>query len=663
VTVLGPTNSNWKHGKRSEEDILNEQQKIRERLLQAAGIYQGADRILTGERLQVALANEWNAPSAWTDGTTIFFNTVHITTVDSESIPRMHGMNFHELAHVLYSPRKGTSLMFWIMDNGYKRAANILEDQRIETLLTTRYPSTAPWLQTAVLRWVLENGVSGHGYMWVRGRKYLDGRVRGALRAAFVRKDLLAEIDSIIDAYRVLAFPTDYEAAKPLIERFAEILIEVAPPRDEDGPGGCGGRPGEIDKGRPKGPTEQKQTRDKAKDGEPEQEPQPKGKGKGDDAESDESESGKGKGEEEGDESDESGSGDGEGEDGDESSESGAGDEGDDEGDSSSESGSDEGDEGGEGQSEGGQSQSEDPNGNAAGNGAGSSENILKDIAEEVLSEILNSDTVKEDIRQTQRTMRGITGSDILERAKWDPQEPNVEFGTLFGELFRTLSRLLQAADPGWQDRQAAGRINVDRFTREGDYSTAFDVWDDGVHEASSMEVVIAVDESGSMGGVKAQAISSMWVLKRALDKIGASTTVLTFDDSSRILYHRSEKATTEVRWSFHGGGTNPVEAFSQAARIFAGSDKAQKVMIVFTDGEWYAEVDEDGVTADEYIARLNTAGVITALGFINSGGWDNYGSGKDHGVQIHRTVTVSDLVPFVSGIVTESIKRTMRRR
>jgi hypothetical protein len=655
-------NSHWKAGKQSEEEILTKQQQIRERLLSVTGIYQGADRILTGERLQVCLQDAPGSPAAWTDGTTIFFNTSVIESVDANSIPRMHGMNFHELAHVLYSPRKGTSLVFWIMDNGYKRAANVLEDQRIETLLTTRYPSTSPWLQATVLRWVLVGGVTDTGYLWVRGRKYLDGRVRGALRAAFARQDLLPEVDAIVDEYRTLAFPADYEKAKPLIERYAEILREVNPPQNEDGPSGCEGRPVDIDKGRPKGQTEQKQTRDKAKDGEDEVEPQPKPESKDEDA--DEADESEGQGDEQGDESDEGDESEGQGQGDAEGDEAGEAGEPSDSGESDSESGK--GEQSGKGQK--GQSESADandaePSGNAAGNGAGSKENILRNICEDVLDEILNSDVVKEDIRQTQRTLRGLTGSDILERASWTPQEPNVEFGLKFGELFRSLSRLLQQADPGWHDRQASGRINVDRFTREKDYGSAFDTWDDGVHEASSLEVVIAVDESGSMNSVRNQSISAMWVLKRALDKIGASATVLTFDDSSRILYHRTERATTDVRYSFHAGGTNPVDAFSQAARIFAGSDKAQKVLIVFTDGEWYADSDEDGVSSEEYIARLNSAGVITALGFIKSGGYGNYGSNNSHGVQMHQSVTVDDLVPFVSGIVTESIRRTMRRR
>lgn len=657
-----------KHAAKSEAKILSAKQKQRDRLQSLANNYQGADRILTGESLHVKITEDEAGPAvAWTDGTTIWINGALITAVDYQSIERMNGINFHELSHVLYTPRRGTSLVQWILDNAYHSAFNILEDQRIETLLTTRYPSSVPWLTTAIARWVLAGDSADTGYLFVRGRKFLSGRLRGALRATFVRQDLLAEVDQIVDEYRLLAFPGDYEDSKPLIERFAAILREVTP--TGQGTGGNGEiacphshdtRPIQVlTSGRPKGPTEQKVTRDQVRSAEPEEkpeekpEPTPEEKPETDESDSEKSE----------DKGDEPDFGDDDLDDEfDIDEEFGFGDL-DDEGDKGDDEGSSPIKGTGQGQSGDKPGEPSDSPSNAAGNEAGSLENILTDIAKEVLAEVLDNDEVREDIRRMQRQLRGNGGSDILDKSTWEAQPPLAEFGQQFGKLFRILDRLRQSADPGWQDRQTNGRINAERWNREADITSAFDLWDEGVHDVTSMEVVLMVDESGSMSSCINQAVSAMWVIKRALDKVDASTTVITFDDQSRTLYHRTEKATTDVRYSFHGGGTNPVDGFAQAARIFQRTEKVQKVLICFTDGEWYQSTDEEGVSTDEYIKRLNEAGVITALGFIKSGGYGSHRGGNSHGVQIHKTVTPDGLIPFVQGIVTESIKRTIGRR
>lgn len=635
--------------------ILTAEQKHAERLQGLAGVYQTTDRILTGEGLTVAV-EEWagQGVAAWTDGSKITINSDEISKVDADNIERMHGVNFHELAHILYTPRKGTTLLGWVVDNNMIGAFNILEDQRIETLLTARYPSTVPWISAAIARWVLQ-GDSGHtGYLFVRGRKYLDGRLRGALRASFIEPSLLPSIDQIIDEYRLLVFPNDYDQARDLITRFKVILdaVNASPNFPTSGgagtcPNGHGERPTEVlTNGRQRSVTEQRVARDRADDGKPEVEPTPS-----QDSESDDSENTAGMLDQPDDSSEQDDNG---------APTSGpSSDEADDDAQGNPGPASSSAGEGDPAESDGVES-----HGRAAGNGDGVDLDYVKAIAEQVLAEIRDSEEVRKDISRTQRQVLGAGGSDLINRSSWTPYSPMSEYSTLFGTLRRSLERLVRKADPGWETRNSTGRVNVQRWAAEKNIDTAFDLWDEGVHDAVDMEVVIMLDESGSMNNVSMQASNAMWVVKRALDHINASTTVISFDSNSRVLYHRNDKADARVRYSFTGGGTCPSEGLAQAARIFGRTKKTQKILIVFTDGEWEPRRAEDGLYSEEYIERFNKAGVTTALGYIADPQWmdQHVGSQRinNHGCRIASTVSGEGLVRFISTIVTETISKRL---
>ena len=645
MTVLAPTT------------LLTTDQRHAERLNAVASIYQGTDRILTGERLTFDVEDYPGAPAAWTDGNRIHINAAEVTAVDFDAIERLHGLNFHELAHVLYTPRRNTGLTSWVVDNYLTRSFNMLEDQRIETLLTTGYPSTVPWLTAAIARWVVGDPQAGlSGYLLVRGRRYLPGDLRGAFRASFIRPDLLPEVDRIVDAYRHLVFPNDYDAAKPLIEDFDKVIEAVnaslpQPPTGGQGgtqcPFGHGSRPTEtLNTGRPKGPAEQRSTLDRADDGEPEQAPEPNEPGAEPQDSEEESEKNDG--------TPQPGNpGDGEP---DQS--------GDESGGTPSERGSGNIPTGKASNSTQSDSDSDGECGQGAGGGAGKN---LVDVATRILDNVRDDEGVRTEITSRLREVSGHTGSDTLPNAQWEAQTPDERYRAMYGVFRKALDRLRQQADPGWFTRQTSGKINVDRWTREGDLSSAFDAWDEGIHDATDLEVVILLDESGSMGNLIGNATNAMWVTKRALDYIDASTTVLTFDDSSRTLYHRKEKALPEAfRYSYRGGGTNPVMGLAQAARIFAKSKASAKVLIVFTDGDWGYGGDEHGVDSDQYIQKMNRSGVLTALGFMTDSRWD--GDTREikynqHGTQVHANVTGDGLVPFIQAIVTGIVKTRVTRR
>lgn len=628
------------------DTLLVEQLEVDERLKALASIYQLTDFIIAGERLTVTVGqyNNTKVP-AWTTGTEIVLNAAQFDSHDFDDLVRFHGLNFHELAHVMFSPRAGTSLVQWAMEHFYAQAFNILEDQRIESLMTTKYPSTAPWLSASVLRWVLNDpNAVDLGYMFVRGRRYLPGELRGLLRSRFVRPEFISDINRIIDAYRRLVFPSDYTAARALIQEFDTILRQLYVDHGSvPDPNGHSEHPHhQPDTGRPVPVKDQRNLRDKMT--EPKQDegkPSPS-EASDEDKEEGESEDAAGSGESESEESNENA---------DEQSNrpNGSG-----RGDSSDDNDPD--------------SKDNDDEEQRPGTGVGGQSGDLREVrdaVEDMLSDLLSSDEVRKDIRQVQRQIRIATGADVLPMTHYFEQEPLPEYSMMSHQLIQTLGRLREAGDPGWHREEDYGRINVIRWAIDRDPHTAFDRWDEGVNDICDIEAVIMLDSSGSMGCVAEQAFNAMWVLKRSFDAVEVSSTVIVFDHESNVLYKNGEQASPLVRTSFRGGGTDPVDGLNQAARIFASSNKTHKLLVAITDGQWGWHTDDYGLRSEDYIDRMNDAGVITALAFIP--GLDpehvtneyliELARENSHHAKIAAAAYGDNLVPFVANIVTDLMR------
>lgn len=594
---------------------------IDQRTKALASVYQLADSIIAGENITVKVGQASTQTPAWTTGAEIFINSSAIDVDDFDDLVRMHGLNFHELSHVLYTPRAGTNLAQWCMEEGFMPAFNVLEDQRIESMITVKYPSTAPWLTAAVMRWVTgEPSALETGYLFVRGRRYLPGELRGMLRSTFKYRDLLADIDKTVDAYRLLVFPTDYEQAKPLISHMQEILNRLGRDMPSD-PNGHSDNPWHVcDKGRPAPVKEQRALRDRM--------------GTESKKDSESSEQGEGKGE----------STPIEGTSGDT--------------DSGSTTSSDTSE----------QAQESSPGSGTAENNA--SHDKARERVQEMLESLLNSDEVADDIRRTRKSIENATGTAALPQARhWD-MEPLSDFVLMERRLTQTMLMLQEEAEPGWHRREDFGRLNVVRWTIERDVTEAFDRWDEGVADAVDIEAVILLDASGSMGPIIEQASNAMWALKRAFDAVDISTTVIAYDGTSETLYDSQERATLSVRQPAKGGGTNPLTALSQSARIFASSPRRHKLLIALTDGAWSGGQDHLGMSSEDYIKRMNDDGVFTALGFIDpihdyhiemGVDMDALVASNRHGCKMASLASGQNLVPFISDIVTGLIRSRIR--
>jgi len=563
--------------------------------------YQLADSILARGGIHCQRVHEpTRKEAAWTDGKNIYVNDAVISATDFDNIENLNGANFHELSHVLFSPRRGTQFIKDIKAKDQEQSYIILEDQRIETLVSVMYPSTTVWLSSQVLRWVLKSAsVEEYGYLYVRGRRYLDGKLRGLLRSTFCRPDLLPEIDRIIDAYRKLVFPRDFAVAAKLVDEWHELMKEIMPPQD--------GAPNHESgfsspqHGHAVTQATQKALQNQENPGEDE-----------DDGESD----------------------GGEGQDG-----------------SQDQAGS-------------GNKGNKDSGANNKGGGGDAS---ARKLAQENLDVIRNDKAVKKEIQQKQRQI-GATEGDPFNTSIKATLKPVSDQGIRNrNKLVRVLEKLVMAADPGWRTREHSGKLNVGRFMAEQDYDSAFDQWEEGVHDATDMEVVILTDDSGSMYNIIHQALEASWSVKSALDKLNIPVTSSVFSDTVRTLYTRTEKANrTQMKYFFQSGGTEVCEGLEMATRVFMNSKKKQKILIVFTDGAWYGGRDKYGMSHNDYIKRMQKMGVLTSVAFITNYRYDpaeipKYRQLYGHGADVFGMVTPDTMTAFMRDLVTKSIEKTIR--
>ena len=215
-------------------------------------VYERADRILTGLDIEVRIgtpADGIDAP-AWNDGKVISFNESIINGLDENTLLGLHGLNFHEVAHLLYSPRIGSELGAWVKENKHDVAFNVLEDHRAETYLVTKYPATRNFLLSTLGEYIIKNSGDrlADSFILIAGRKYFSYACRTSIGKLYSERygvDVAKRVYYLINKYRTLAFPRDYAIAKEIITEFSPLV-----PEGLDTPNGCAGR-SPLKNGRP----------------------------------------------------------------------------------------------------------------------------------------------------------------------------------------------------------------------------------------------------------------------------------------------------------------------------------------------------------------------------------------------------------------------------
>ena len=628
-----------------------EEQERALRLNTLCRVYEQADRVLSGDPVTVNVVTSGPAP-AWSDGASITFNAEHITDMDLETLTQVTGLNYHELCHHLYTPRKGTEMMKWVMENNYMESMNILEDQRIETLFTARFPSVIPFLTATCARWLAESEdeVAGN-YIAIRGRRYLPVEIREAFRDAFAFPNLIPVIARVVDEYRLLTFPKDYKRAQELIKELNDLVLKPTgilddmhrnPNSPHGGPNGCGHR-APVAKGRPEPGKAQEKDSQRARGmgtpespytpGKPTQTPEP-GAGTIDPKDIVDSKHNNN----------------------------------------------------GQGSSpvrtmtqqqalDVRDSRVDSHTPQPAGSGhnpsvGGVPKDAIKGMLSNAIDDVLARKDVQQDIKTKQRVIVGGDGKhdDATKRGKFDLTTAPAEAIVAYRRFARELQRLRDDSEPHWVKETPTGKFNVNRVMKGCEPDEAFDRWDEG-DDGCDIEAVILVDRSGSMssGRNDQKASVACWTIKRALEHIEAPVTVYAFDDQNEVAYTRDEKANrTQYKFIYGNGGTHPYPALIAAEQLLMASRKKNKMLFLITDGEFNSEKN------DQLITRIASRGVLTAMTLIMSDKGYNqlitdYNRTPDefrHGAEIFgRVNSAEDLLPFAKSIVTGAIKKRSRMR
>lgn len=233
------------------------------RRLDAMGrLFTKSDTVLAGSRVHVATTDS-NVPApSWTDGKTVTFNRTLIGDVATvEDVIRVMGLNYHELAHVLYTPRQRHAVVQAVISGGLHDAFNMLEDQRIETLLTAKYPATIPYLVSTFMRFcIMTPQAYESNFVLMYGRRYLPREVRQAFRDRFKQQELIPQFEAIIDQYRKLTFPSDNNLGIELLKQFDSLINQarMRGVRPEDPNGHTTGMRPDINAGSPESESQQK---------------------------------------------------------------------------------------------------------------------------------------------------------------------------------------------------------------------------------------------------------------------------------------------------------------------------------------------------------------------------------------------------------------------
>jgi flagellar hook-basal body complex protein FliE len=408
----------------------------------------------------------------------------------------------------------------------------------------------------------------------------------------------------VIDEYRLLVFPKDNDRGEALLEEFYHLLNQMTPPTNPCG-GGSAQESGSV---RPVPQSEQSKDAQRAPSNQPE--PQFPSNPAPSDSDDDADDSSGGAGESDSDGDDESGGSNGQPTDNSSDSTPST---------NKSPSPSNPAPQSNDDKSDSDQT--------SDGQGAGTGESIV-DTLRNALDKVVNE--AREDIINDANAINGmenpLNGVDQnIRKATYDMETVTPETAQASNGFARVLEELQAKHDSGWNRQVSSGKVNLGRWLADKDFDTAFDRFEVGREDAVDIECVVLLDVSGSMSPVRREAFEAMWAIKRALDTVNASTTVITFASDSEVLYGSGDSATSQMRHSHHSGGTEPLVGLAKAQGILADSTRAIKVMLTITDGQWESEDKCDKIAED-----LRLGGVLTGLVNLNTG----YRIDNDHGFE-----------------------------
>ncbi len=536
---------------------------------------------------------EWSAdiPLAATDGENLLLSSPWfcdnvisgIVTRNAASTAEHWGslkaMIFHEISHIMWSPRFSQKPLKEIKDDMERwRVWNILEDQRIESLFTTKYKPSIPFFTKMVAEHLLTTGnADGRklAWLWLHGRKYLPDAVRTEYRRVF--ENHLAEIGvlsrvtaddfaSVIDRYRVLVFPTDSEAGLALVNEFdalLKIVFEASQMTEQsynhEAHNWQNGH-NEHKSGRSVPVAQSRKDRDEMVEAEVEDEPM---SGSTEPAESTESSA----------------------------------------------------------------PATESTDSDYSGMSHTHDDDRALDAA--IMANEYASDAVAEEGMEMVKSVARMAGD---EEGSYIPNVANT-YGaqyhpvddwmpTAAKRLVQEITRVFSDYEDGWVRHNSTGRLNmVDAMSARGSHFDIFDVWQETDESDLSFEVAILVDRSSSMQGIDQwNTAKAMWVIQRACEQLDIPVTIIGYDNEASMMATKRDSARrNEFMVLSAQGGTYPVPALQWASSLLTNSHAKNRLIISLTDGQWGFGA---GAKQSEYeiLDSLHRKGVQSLLVTIDSG-------------------------------------------
>ena len=620
---------------------------------------------------------------AATDGSSVFFNTQQLQSLfqdavqggfNKESLFRklieFRGLNYHELSHVLWTPRKSQKVFRDIVEadnthpflkGSFFKAWNILEDQRIESLFVAKYPASVPYFKSIIAKYIthgrLETNTNKEAdekqSMWVLlyGRKYLPLEIRLQTEAMFqlhykVSDKDIKSLKKIVDTYRAIIFPRDASEAFKLVEQFASLLQKIFP---------IGGIPEGISVGRHSlnegqvdSLKEQKQSqklREQAdKDLEKEDKNASDSKEKSDDDSDDDSDDkSSDDSDEKSDDDDGAPSNPSENSDVDSGSEGEGEGEGDDSEEDSSPQNENHSDSDSQGKSVRQTGQVRKPS---------QSEVTLQDQTDQMLEASSNEvgNEIKKQIKQMRKSISDNRFKRFFDRttAPHHTSTPPVAYRALSNTISQSLAKLKADKDNQWDKGVSTGKFNYLRQVESrGLHFDIFDQWVDEGDERPDAEIVILLDTSSSMqclnydykaiqeamdskgerlnnwdmtmhrgNALIDEASCAMWAIKLACQNQEIPCTVIGYDDYPHALLTESDSVSRgQIKMFGAKGSTSACQSIMIADQVLSKSDAKYKLLVTITDGEWADEYESSKVVAD-----MNKRGIKSLLVCLANG-------------------------------------------
>ena len=556
----------------------NIEEKVTE-LSAYSAAYTTADRILTQlPTIEVVFQPEASVPApAFTDGETVVFNMEHLVLEgdiqDFNNAISIHGLNFHEVSHLLWSPRAGSDLIKFVVREGLTTIWNLAEDARIEALLIAKYPSLAKYLTAAVITQGLDSKNPTVEYLMLAARDYLPLELRQSYKQLLVNLNGLEwtnKVESLLQEYSTLDM-RDYTRPKEVLLELRNLLNEKSMDWSRQTPSGSGES---LESGTPKTlktdtnaelikrmncKGHHTMTRGRTKSG------KEQGAALGSLQRNFEV------GADEHDRADIQ--------------------------DSGQDSGQGAGDSGQEG-------------GDVSGNQSGDTNRIKDDI----LKDLNNDSRLRQEMKSHQNAVRQITRKmQTLNKATFTNQFVTPDMRLAATKMADELTRSELEADPHWVTQQATGKLNVSRAMHLGihELDSAFDRWAAG-DLSIEVEVSVLIDCSGSMGGREIMlANESAWIIKRAVERINGKCAVYSFSTESKQVYATNEKASnSEYRFVKATNSTNPLGALRQTMYQMEDSKATIKLVVILSDGAWDWSSTKD---SENIIRTMSSEGVTVA--------------------------------------------------